>query len=108
MSEVSPHYAPDGRALVSASILGADVPDLEAVRRQLASWFGATVREWRVLGTYAIPRALPAYPVGATLELPVRIGPGRYACGDHRLHPSLNGALRSGRLAAEAVLADLA
>ena len=107
MSEVSPHYAPDGRALVSASILGAGEPDVEAVRRQLASWFGAVVRDWRVLGTYTIPRALPAYPVGAPLERVVRTGPGRYACGDHRLHPSLNGALHSGRLAAEAVLADL-
>ena len=33
---------------------------------------------------------------------------GLYACGDHREHPSLNGALASGRRAAEAVLADSA
>jgi predicted NAD/FAD-dependent oxidoreductase len=36
----------------------------------------------------------------------VRLAEGLYACGDHREHPSLNGALASGRRAAEAVLAD--
>ena len=108
MTELSREYAPPGRALVSASVLGPTEPDLDAVRRQLASWFGAAVRDWRALRTYEIPQALPALPVGATIDRPVRISERLYACGDHRLHPSLNGALRSGRLAAEAVLADLA
>lgn len=108
LTEVSPAYGPPGRALVSASVLGAGEPDEEAVRRQLAGWFGATVRDWRPLRTYTIERALPGWPVGVSLERPPRVEPGLYACGDHRTHPSLNGALRSGRLAAEAVLADLA
>jgi len=38
----------------------------------------------------------------------VRISERLYACVDHQVHPSLNGALRSGRQAAEAVVADLA
>ena len=105
MTEVSREYGPPGRALVSASVIGGAEPDLGAVRRQLASWFGAAVRDWRVLRTYEIPHALPALPVGATIQRPVRISERLYACGDHRLHPSLNGALRSGRLAAEAVIA---
>jgi hypothetical protein len=108
LTEVSPVYGPPGRALVSASVLGVGEPDEEAVRRQLAGWFGATVRDWRLLRTYAIERALPGWPVGVSLERPPRVENGLYACGDHRTHPSLNGALRSGRLAAEAVLADIA
>lgn len=108
MTEVSREYAPPGCALVSASVIGAGEPDLVAVRRQLASWFGPGVRDWRTLRTYQIPQALPALPVGVQIEHPSRISEGLYACGDHRLHPSLNGALRSGRLAAEAVFADLA
>jgi glycine/D-amino acid oxidase-like deaminating enzyme len=107
-TEVSPAYGPHGRALVSASVLGVGEPDEEAVRRQLAGWFGAIVRDWRLVRTYRIAHALPAWPVDVSLERPPRVEEGLYACGDHRTHPSLNGALRSGRLAAEAILADLA
>lgn len=105
-SEAVSGYAPAGRSLVSLSILGAGEPDLEAVDRQLRGWFGSCVTEWRHLRTYRIPRALPSYPVGGFGSLPVRLSDGLYACGDHREHPSLNGALASGREAAEAVLAD--
>ncbi len=108
MSEVSRDYAPPGRALVSASVIGGVEPDLDTVRRELADWFGPAVRDWRFLRTYEISHALPAYPSGARIERPVRISAGLYACGDRRLHPSLNGALHSGRLAAKAVLADRA
>lgn len=108
LTEISPAYGPPGRALVSASVIGAGAPDEEAVRRQLAGWFGATVRDWRLIKTYTIEHALPAWPVGAPLERAPRTDGGLYACGDHRTHPSLNGALRSGCVAAAAVLADLA
>jgi len=108
LSEVAETYAPPGRALVSASVLGGEEPALRAVRRQLAGWFGPAVGDWRHLRTDVIARALPAYHVGQPLECAPRVSDGLYACGDHRLHPSLDGALRSGRLAAEAVVADLA
>lgn len=105
-SEAAPGYAPAGRSLVSVSALGSGEPDLALIHRQLRGWYGAAVDEWRHLRTYRIPRALPAYPAGGFEPLPARLAAGLYACGDHREHPSLNGALRSGRLAAEAVLAD--
>ena len=106
-SEVCPAYAPAGRALVSVSILGAGETDLDAVRAQLRQWFGRPVEAWRHLRTYRITHALPSYPVGGALTRPARLTPGLYACGDHREHPSLNGAMASGRRAAEAVHADL-
>jgi len=105
-SEASPSYAPAGRSLVSLTILGAGEPDLDAIVRQLRGWFGSRVVEWRHLRSYRIPRALPSYPVGGFGPQSVRLAAGLYACGDHREHPSLNGALASGRRAAEAVLAD--
>ncbi len=105
-SEAASSYAPTDRSLVSLTILGAAEPDLDAVGRQLHRWFGPDVAMWRHLRTYRIPRALPAYPVGGRIEQPVRLAAGLYACGDHREHPSLNGALASGRRAAEALLAD--
>lgn len=107
LTEVSPGYGPPGRALVSTSVLGAREPDVEAVLHQLGGWFGQVVRRWRHLRSYVIPNALPAYPVGWTFARDPRVESGLYACGDHRAHPSLNGALASGRRAAEAVLADL-
>lgn len=117
-SLVAPRYAPPGAALISASILEdqarADDAKLEsAAREQLAGWFGvSTVRRWRHLRTYRIARALPeqrhvALADGRTTAV-VRVRPGVYACGDHLDTASINGALRAGRLAAEAVIEDLA
>jgi phytoene dehydrogenase-like protein len=113
-SSVAPTYAPAGAALVSATVLdrpglprGADLE--AAVLAQLADWFGSSVVAWRHLETYRIPHAQPALPPG-TLdppERPVRLRPGRYVCGDHRDNASINGALASGRRAADAVLEDL-
>jgi len=107
-SEIATGYAPPGRALVSITALGAGEPDLDEIEWQLRGWFGNPVTRWRRLRTYRIPRALPAYPVGGHVTQPVRLAAGLYGCGDHREHPSLNGALASGRRAAEAVLADAA
>jgi glycine/D-amino acid oxidase-like deaminating enzyme len=107
VSEVAPEYAPAGRTLLGISVLDPADPDLGAVRAQLSRWFGEAARGWRHLRTYRIPRALPSWPADARLDTPPRLAARLYACGDHREHPSLNGALASGRRAAEAVLADL-
>ncbi|MFN3166460.1 MAG: protoporphyrinogen/coproporphyrinogen oxidase [Phycisphaeraceae bacterium] len=105
--------APEGRHLVSATVLGIPAQDdatLErGVREQLAGWFGAEVNRWQHLRTYRIPHALPrqAPPALSTPERPVRWRDGLYVCGDHRDNASINGAMVSGRRAAEALLADL-
>ncbi len=111
MSEVAPSYAPEGQALVSVSVLetAEDSEALEArVREQLTEWFGGGVAKWRHLRTYAIPHALPAQSP-ELLEEPhrrVRMSPGLYACGDYRENGSIDGAMVSGRRAAEALLRD--
>jgi phytoene dehydrogenase-like protein len=106
-SNVSPSYSPDRRALVSVSLIGGacDEADLEGqVRRELADWFGPATDAWERLATYSIPRALPADPPGH------RSGPIPAAaiqvCGDHTRSASIEGAIGSGRLAAEAILAS--
>src|SRR5215217_4323845 len=113
-SSVAPGYAPPGAALVSAAVLDRPGlpkgPDLEAaVLGQLADWFGSGVVAWRHLKTYHIPHAQPAQPPGALdpPERPVRLRFVFYGYGDHRDNASINGALASGRRAAEAVLEDL-
>jgi len=109
-SAVAPTYAPAGQALVSATVIGAsgaDEKDLESeVRKHLTSWFGPEVAGWKHLRTYRIPLALPARKSLDPAALPVRRNPGIYLCGDHRETPSLQGAMVSGRRAAEAVVED--
>jgi len=111
-SVVAPSYAPSGAALVSATVLGRAAPDNgaleEAVRSQLARWLGAGVRRWRHLRTYHIPFAQPDQtpPALTPWRREVRVRPGLYVCGDHRDNASVNGAMESGRRAAEALLAD--
>ncbi|MEW6297612.1 MAG: NAD(P)/FAD-dependent oxidoreductase [Thermodesulfobacteriota bacterium] len=112
-SLVAPSYAPPGAALVSATVLGNPYQDdltlEQVVRAQLVEWFGAAVHRWRHLRTYRIVHALPEQspPALAVPERPVQLGPGLFICGDHRDTASINGAMASGRRAAEAVLAEL-
>ena len=40
------------------------------------------------------------------LMRPVQLGGRLYVCGDHRDHATLDGALKSGRRAAEALISD--
>ncbi|MEJ7845001.1 MAG: NAD(P)/FAD-dependent oxidoreductase [Acidimicrobiales bacterium] len=109
LSNVAPTYAPDGRALIAASLPSTAV-DEDAVRAQLRRWFGPAVDQWDLLRTDRIPHAQPAQPPAALepVERPVRVTGRVYVCGDHRDNASINGALVSGRRAAEAVLADAA
>ena len=111
-SDVADGYAPPGAALVQVSVR-ATAPDDEvalvaAVRDQVAAWFGAGVRGWRHLTTIPVPRALPDESPAARRERPAtaRLAPGLVVCGDHCTSASINGALVSGRLAADAVAAD--
>ena len=111
MTRLSSHYGPRGRHLVSVSVLGSPSPGLEdSVRAQLTGWYGSVVGAWRLLSTYVIPHALPAQPAGA-LEPPSRTGfhpSGVVVAGDHRETASTQGAIRSGRRAAEMALGALA
>jgi hypothetical protein len=69
-SLVAPTYAPEGQALIAVSIIGmppmGDAQLTEAVRSQVAGWFGPKVSEWRHLRTYwtryALPLQIPPLP----------------------------------------------
>ncbi|WP_141578833.1 NAD(P)/FAD-dependent oxidoreductase [Actinomadura sp. WMMA1423] len=105
LTDAAPEYSADGRALISTSVLGLDA-DESLVRARLDEIYGDTA-DWHLIATYPIEAALPATPPPLRLRRPVRIRRGRYVCGDHRDTGSIQGALVSGRRAAEAVLADL-
>ncbi|MEU4251559.1 NAD(P)/FAD-dependent oxidoreductase [Amycolatopsis sp. NPDC026612] len=104
LSEVCPPYAPPGAALVSASAL-TTLPEQE-VRRALGRMYRTDASRWPLIARYEIARGLPAMPAPHEIRREVRLGEGRYVCGDHRDTSSLQGALASGTRAARAVLAD--
>jgi phytoene dehydrogenase-like protein len=112
ISEVAPSYAPKGKHLVSATVLGVhkltEAQLSGFIVAQMKNWFGKVAGAWQFLRSYSIVHAQPQQFVGALEppERPVRIRPGVYVCGDHRDNASIHGAMVSGRRAAEAVLSD--
>jgi phytoene dehydrogenase-like protein len=109
MSHAAPAYAPPGSALVAASALGAwETPEQDkSVRTHLEWLYGVPTKGWEFIGSYPIPYALPAMPAPFELQRPVRMESGVYVAGDHRDTSSIQGALVSGRRAAQALLEDL-
>ncbi len=111
-SDIASTYAPSGQTLISVSSHGpaalalSDTALDTALRTELAAWYGdAVVRAWRQLAVYRLPHALPmADPAGAPAR-PAPVRPGVWVCGDYVYYPSLNAALASGRLVAEALMA---
>ena len=114
MSSASNQYAPAGQFLISCALIG--LPDNirgqtaeQASSEQLGRWFGpGFAAGLRHLRTYRIEKALPdqTAPCYLRRDWPVFISPGVYACGDTHDTGSIDGALKSGRLAAEAIIAD--
>jgi phytoene dehydrogenase-like protein len=106
-SDVAPRYAPEGKSLVSVSVLGSSQQaDLEKrVLEELKDWFGYSVEPWQHLRTCHIPHSLPQQlPEGATASsADFRTHNGIYVCGDHCATASIEGALSSGLQAAEAI-----
>jgi len=105
-SHAAPAYSPPGVALVSASALGVRETSAQerAVRDHLGWMYGLPAAKWELIARYAIPYALPAMPVPLDLRRPVAMGDGIFVAGDHRDTSSIQGALVSGRRAAEAVI----
>lgn len=114
VSDVAPTYAPQGRHVIAATIVG--VPgqgddELDArIRRQLQDWYGAGVDDWRRVRVDRIPYALPRQDADdlGQLRREVRVGERVWVCGDHRDTGSIQGALVSGRRTATALLATRA
>jgi phytoene dehydrogenase-like protein len=110
-SQVSSQYAPPGKSLISVTVLGVDQPAeellLRSVLEQLTDWFGRSVDSWKHLRSYVIPYALPN-------QFPPRLSPvsktnirsdGIFVCGDYLDTASIQGAMVSGRRAAENLIA---
>lgn len=112
-SDAQPTYAPEGAALLSASVLGVPPQDDEALDRAIRAQLGRLfedrdVQGWRWLRTDRIPDALPRLAAGPrprAASTPADGGP--FVAGDHVSTPSIQGTLASGAAVARAVLEAL-
>jgi protoporphyrinogen oxidase len=100
ISLVSPNYAPNGKTLISVSIVGNTEFSNEQVQAELTKWFGQE-KVWQHLKTYKIPEALPQFFTDSATEENLKINENLYRCGDYTAYPSLNAAMKTGRLVAE-------
>ncbi|MGJ6979157.1 NAD(P)/FAD-dependent oxidoreductase [Aestuariimicrobium soli] len=104
VSHAAPDYAPAGQHLVACLTLADGELDEQVVRDHAAHVYGVDTEGWRTLARHHVPQTLPAVPPGsfpgARLSRHGRV----VACGDQFGNASIDGALSSGRAAAEAVL----
>ena len=106
MTAVAPSYAPAGRQLIAATVLGADEAAEPEARRELARMYGTDTSGWELITTHAIAEALPTQSAPLRVRRPVRLADGLFVAGDHRDTASIQGALVSGRRAARSVLRE--
>jgi phytoene dehydrogenase-like protein len=113
-SDVQPEYAPEGRSLVTITVVGERADSLgftsaleveDAVRKEVELWFPDTSLNWRLLAVQHIEHALPE--VGSERPLLATPQIQGFECGDHMLHGSVEGALLSAEAVASAVVVHL-
>jgi hypothetical protein len=99
VSDVAPSYAPAGRRLVAASAVGFhDSAEAERwAREDAARMLAVAPGDLEPIAHYPISAALPVVDTGRSPA----VSSGILLAGDHRQGPSINGALGSGRRAAE-------
>lgn len=109
LSKVAPSYASRARTLVSSTTLGTDSSSEREsdVRTQLARMWGVSTLEWELVRADVVEHALPAMRPGAPMFRRIDVADGVLLAGDHRDTPSQQGALVSGRRAAEAAVRAL-
>jgi len=107
ITAAAPSYAPPGSVVISSSVIGVhrELTD-EPMLRHLSYLYGVDTSGWQTIARYEIPNALPDFmpPTTPTLN---RAAPRVWLAGDHTDSPSMNGALRSGRVAAGQISATL-
>ena len=107
LTDASPDYSPDERALISVSVLGLHSEEglPNKVQHELRGWFGECVAHWCHLRTDLIPEALPEQTPKAQKDNAGFIQQkGIYVCGDHTTSASIEGAVISGKRVAESII----
>ncbi len=116
LSAAQPSYAPPGRHLIAAAIVGeaADAGDLDAValraRDDAATMLGHASDDWTILRVDRVPFSQFAQPPGIYRRLPGNVTPtrGLFLASEATVDSSYNGAMLSGEAAAAIVQRELA
>ena len=111
MTAVAPEYAPEGRHLLSATVLGIPLMDDEAFFERAEADLRRIIGQpdafltYKRLRIYRIPYAQFDQPVGIHATLPGTIThiPGLYLAGEYTVASSINAAMLSGERAAAAI-----
>lgn len=113
MNQIAPQYSTNGNHLISLSLVGhhsnADSTDLQArVIDEVKLWYPNAIN-WKHLKTYHINYALPDDDTVSNNQSyeKIRLNDKCFICGDHLMNGSINAAMKSGRLAAEAIIGTL-
>lgn len=110
VSNAAPGYAPEGRHLVQASTLlrpGQEPVSDAEVRRHVGELWGVDASGWDLLRRDDIPYALPAQPAPLVDRQHLEVKDGLILAGDHVDTGSIQGAMVSGRRAADGWIARL-
>ena len=109
-SDVQPSYAPEGRSLVVATIVGDAADSLNLsngkeiesrARKEIEQWF-PDCENWNTLDVQYISAALPSHGAGTDLSYSKSFDEnGIIYCGDHIAHATMQGAINSAESAAK-------
>jgi len=102
ISNLVPSYSPQGRSLLSSTTI--ENSSESEVRRHLSLMWGTQTQTWPLIAKYDIPKSLPIFGLGNQSVTSAKISDNVFIAGDFRTAPSQNGALLSGRLAAQELL----
>lgn len=93
---------PSSKHLIVATVVGEIASEhrkkavQKSIHEELGQWFGEVASSWKLVGTTHVDYALPSGSVTAKgrerMEL---VHDGVYYIGDHTMHPSVHGTLRS-------------
>ena len=99
--------APVDQALASVSVIGKKKLDMAEIakqaKNQLTEWFGKKAEGWKYVKGYRIHQAVPSC---GTLPSPKPALTEVYRCGDYFGLPSIDSAMKSGRLTAEHIIRE--
>lgn len=102
LSNVAPSYAPAGKALISTTTL--ETMKEGDVRKRISKLWNLPESKFEFIKSYEIPESLPKHTPGKPLLSTLKITPQLYAIGDYQAVPSQQGALLTGRIAAEEIM----
>ena len=104
ISNVAANYSKNGKHLISVSANGIHLK-ADDFLKDLKSMFGSQIDNWKPVKSYIIHEALPI--INFEKKYQPKSPEGVYYCGDYLVQGSINGAMESGRIAAEEIIKGL-